>query len=316
MKVLKILLLATIMLFFSDSISAQIEWVAHQGELPSNAVIGGVETLRSLAVCRANHRGAMHSGKVVANACNIGWGGKELILEDYEILINKGVVELDWLKTDGALPDHAIQAGKERGGPIYVGRAHYEGGTHPGKVFKVGGNYICNISWGGKELTLNTFEVLVENHSDKTGKRIRHSKQCNMKMQKSTCVGNYIGSMGKDSQIDEGNSLVSTNIKYQTRVTDDGRLVVEEILDRALCDDGRILVFRTNEIWSNTTEGGDPKLDYFLKFQEDGNLCIYSKQNGFVWCSMTSTLNGDRLEITNIGHLEVVNDHGGEVWPD
>ena len=102
----------------SDMVSAQIEWVAHKGELPSNAVIGGVETHRILAVCRADNRGAMHAGKVVDGACNIGWGGKEVILKDYEILVNKGVVELDWLKTDGALPDQAIQAGIERGGPI------------------------------------------------------------------------------------------------------------------------------------------------------------------------------------------------------
>ncbi|MFT6334444.1 MAG: hypothetical protein ACJATI_001183 [Halioglobus sp.] len=49
--------------------------------------------------------------------------------------------------------------------------------------------------------------------------------------------------MTKDNQVGEGHSLVSTNIKYQTRVMDDGRLV-EEILDRALCDDGRILILR------------------------------------------------------------------------
>ena len=313
MKIFKMFFCTAIILLSSQSVSAQIEWVAHSGELPSNVVIGGVETHRSLAVCRADNRGAMHAGKVVDNACNIGWGGKELIIKDYEILVNKGVVELDWLKTDGTLPEHAIQAGKERGGPIYVGRAHHEGGTHPGKVFKAGGKYICNIGYGGKELTLTTFEVLVVNQSDDKARRIKHSKQCDMRKQKSTCVGTYIGSMGKNNQIEEGTSLVSTNINYQTRVTDDGRLVVEEILDRALCDDGRILVFKTNEIWSNTTQGGDSKLDYYLKFQQDGNLCIYSNQNGFVWCSMSD---GHHLEITNIGHLEVVNDHGGEVWPD
>ncbi|MGK0316464.1 MAG: hypothetical protein ACI86M_002699 [Saprospiraceae bacterium] len=49
--------------------------------------------------------------------------------------------------------------------------------------------------------------------------------------------------MTKDNQVGEGHSLVSTNIKYQTRVMDDGRLV-EKILDRALCDDGRILILR------------------------------------------------------------------------
>ncbi|MFT6334445.1 MAG: hypothetical protein ACJATI_001184 [Halioglobus sp.] len=31
---------------------------------------------------------------------------------------------------------------------------------------------------------------------------------------------------------------------------------------------------------------------------------------------MSSGLNGHLFEITYIGHLEIVNDHGGEVWLD
>ncbi len=91
--------------------------------------------------------------------------------------------------------------------------------------------------------------------------------------------------------------------------------MVEEILDRVLCDNGRILIFEIHETWSNTTEVRDPSLDYYLKFQEDGNLCIYLEQSGFVWCSMSNDLNSHHLELTNIGHLEIVNDHDGEVWP-
>lgn len=316
MKIVKSILLASILMLSFNSINAQLEWVKYEGFMPSYAVIGGVETNRSLAVCRCDYRGAMHPGKVVENACNIGWGGKEIIVKDFEVLVNKGVVDLDWLKTNGTLPKNAIQAGEERGGPIYVGRAFHENGTHPGKVFKVGGNYICNIGYGGKELTIKTFEVLVENHTDKNAARMKHGNECNQKISKSTCIGRYIGTMGKERQIDEGNSLVSNNVKFQTRVTDDGRLVVEEIIDKALCDDGRILIFNTKEIWSNTNESRDPKLDYYLKFQDDGNLCIYSEQSGFVWCSMSNSLNGHHLELTNIGHLEIVNDHGGEIWPD
>ncbi|MGK0316465.1 MAG: hypothetical protein ACI86M_002700 [Saprospiraceae bacterium] len=70
----------------------------------------------------------------------MGW--KRINSHGLRDLLNKGVVELDCLKTDVALPDHAIQSDKERGGLIFVGRAHYKGGTHPGKVFKVGGKYI------------------------------------------------------------------------------------------------------------------------------------------------------------------------------
>ena len=318
MKIVKSILLASILILSSNITSAQLEWVEFNGELPSKAVIGGVETHRSLAVCRCEYKGAMHPGKVVDGKCNIGWGGKEIRSESFEVLVNKGVVEIDWLKTNGKLPDHAIEAGDEKGRALYVGRAHHENGTHPGKVFAAGGTNICNIGYGGKEITYNTFEVLVENPPHRAKDMLRHDNRCGMLGKKAytATLGKYIGSMGKERQIDEGQSLVSSNIRYQVRVTNDGRMVLEEILDRALCDDGRILVFETNEIWSNTSKGGDPSLDYFLKFQEDSNLCIYSKQNGFVWCSMSNGQNGHHLELTNIGHIEVVNDHGGEVWPD
>lgn len=318
MKNVKSLLLASIMMLSLNYASAQLEWVEFDGELPSNAVIGGVETHRSLAICRCEYNGAQHPGKVVERRCNIGWGGKEVGLKRFEVLVNNGVVELDWLKTDGTeMPDHAVQAGKENGKPLYVGRAYHENGTHPGKVFRVGKNSICNIGYGGKEITYKTFEVLVENPPHEDDSRIRHDNRCDTKSKKAAyTVGQYVRTMGKERQINEGLSLVSSNIRYQTRVTDDGRMVIEEILDRALCDDGRILVFETNEIWSNTSKGGDPSLDYYLKFQEDGNLCIYSVQSGFVWCSMSNGRNGHHLELTNIGHIEIVNDHGGEVWPD
>jgi len=111
-------------------------------------------------------------------------------------------------------------------------------------------------------------------------------------------------------------SLVSPNFKYQTRVTDDGRLVVEEILEHALCDQGNLIIFKAKEIWAHTTQKGDPAKDYFMKFQNDGNLCIYSEQSGFVWCSMSNGKDGHHFEITNVGHIEVVNSHGGEIWPD
>lgn len=296
---------------------AQLEWVTFGGELPEKAVIGGVETHRGLAVCRCDYKGAMHPGKVVGKACNIGWGGKEIIIKDFEVLVNKGVVDLTWLKTNGSLPENAIQAGTERGKGLYVGRTFHKNGTHPGKVFNVGRNYICNIGWGGKELTYKTFEVLVQIPHDENPESMKHTKECSKKFNNaSNVLASYIGTMGKERQINEGHSLVSSNVKFQTRVTNDGRLVVEEILDKALCDDGRIIVIKANEVWSNTTNGGDPNLDYFLKFQEDGNLCIYSEQNGFVWCSMSNSKNGHHFEITNVGHIEIVNDHGGEIWPD
>jgi hypothetical protein len=314
MKTKNLVILTSLLMLSFTSIIAQVEWVEFNGELPEGAVIGGVETNRSLAVCRATYQGATHPGKVVERKCNIGYGGKEVELKRFDVLVNKGLVELDWIKEDGGIPKNAIKAGEEKGLSLYVGRAYHEKGTHPGKVFKVGKNSICNFGYAGKEITQNSYEVLVQNEPDSNQKRMANDDRCGTKTP--AVAGVYIGTMSKESRLNEGQSLISNNTKFQTRVTDDGRLVVEEILDRVLCDDGRVLVFKSNEIWSNTKAAQDPSLDYYLKFQEDGNLCIYSEQKGFVWCSMSNGINGHHFELTNTGHLEIVNDHGGEVWPD
>lgn len=314
MKIVNLFTLTFLLLLSSNTIFAQLDWVPFNGEIPDNVVIGGVENHINLPVCRANYKGAKHPGKVFANACNIGYGGAEKVIKDFEILVNNGVVELDWLKSTGPnLPEHAIKGGTENGLALYIGRAIHKGGTHPGKIFKAG-NYICNIGYGGKEITYETFEVLVETHSAEA-KELKHSSQCDGNYA-ATCAVGSIGSIKKEQKIQEGYSLVSNNLDYQTRVSDDGRLIVEKVLEHALCDDGRILILNTEVIWTNTDQKGNPDLDYYLKFQDDGNLCIYSGKNTFVWCSMSNGRDGHHFEITNMGHIEVVNSHGGEVWPD
>ncbi len=66
----------------------QGRWVAApNGNLPADAFVGGHEAGRFLAVCRANHRGGVHPGKVVGGNCNIGWGGEEIMHQDFEVLV-------------------------------------------------------------------------------------------------------------------------------------------------------------------------------------------------------------------------------------
>ncbi len=317
MKIIKLFLLSSILLLSFGSVFSQLEWVPFEGKIPTEAVIGGIENNNTLPVCRCDYNGAMHPGKVVANKCNIGYGGVEKAIASFEVLVNRGIIELHWQKSEGSLPSQAVQAGTERGLPLYVGRAFHKGNTHPGKVFKSGSDnkYICNLGYGGKEIVNTTFEVLVQSDSNTTAKHQNHDNRCKEAVNKNVITAGFIGMMKKNTQINEGQSLVSSNLKYGARVTDDGRLIVEEILDHAFCDDGRILVFKGKEVWANTTEGQDPNLDYFLKFQEDGNLCIYSEQKGFVWCSMCNDKDGHHLELTGLGYLEVVNGHGFEIWP-
>ncbi|KAF9236664.1 hypothetical protein BU15DRAFT_76762 [Melanogaster broomeanus] len=59
----------------------------------------------------------------------------------------------------GVLPTNAIQGGHEaNGSPLYVARAPYAGGIHPGKASAT----LVHISYGGEEIVIRSnFELLV-----------------------------------------------------------------------------------------------------------------------------------------------------------
>ena len=158
--------LLILLILLGSSLSAQsgLQWVSYSGSLPSNVVYGGQENGQKLAICRCNYNGGTHSGKVVGRNCNIGWGGKEIVMSSFEILLNTGA-QLSWEAVTSRIPASAVIAGYEGGKPIYVAKGNYNNGVHPGKVFWAGSKYICNIGYGGKEITLNQFKVLTAGQS-------------------------------------------------------------------------------------------------------------------------------------------------------
>lgn len=62
-----------------------------------------------------------------------------------------------WVAVKGAVPSGVVEAGSERGKPLYVCHAEHQGGVHPGKVV----GKACNIAWKGAEVAASKFEVLV-----------------------------------------------------------------------------------------------------------------------------------------------------------
>ena len=142
---------------FGDSKSSRgYSWVPcdERQPLPPDAVRGGRESSDSTSyyVCRVEYSGGVHPGKVVGKSCNIGYGGKEIVLPRYEVLT--GARDGSWGPPRNRL-EGAFEAGSEQGRPLFLCRAEYRGGTHPGKV--VSG--VCNFGWGGREISLSTFEV-------------------------------------------------------------------------------------------------------------------------------------------------------------
>ncbi|KAJ2504217.1 hypothetical protein H4217_009443, partial [Coemansia sp. RSA 1939] len=66
--------------------------------------------------------------------------------------------------SNGQIPPNAVQGGAEKDGkPLFVARAIYKGGLHPGKA----GEHIqgggCSIGYGHKEVNLNEYQVLCGN---------------------------------------------------------------------------------------------------------------------------------------------------------
>ena len=67
----------------------------------------------------------------------------------------------DWISGEGGrTPPKAVVAGNNSTGqPLYVCRAQYEGGLHPGKLAGTSPN--CNVSHDGREYSISDYEVLV-----------------------------------------------------------------------------------------------------------------------------------------------------------
>ncbi|KAJ2753774.1 hypothetical protein GGI19_002895 [Coemansia pectinata] len=69
---------------------------------------------------------------------------------------------LQWVSaSDGFIPDKAVQGGVEKdGAPLFVARAMYKGGLHPGKAGRHIENGGCAIGFGHKEVNVREYQVL------------------------------------------------------------------------------------------------------------------------------------------------------------
>ena len=151
------------------------------GSVPPNAVIGGCEAPpppingklgtgcgASLFYCRATISGlGLHSGKVRPgfSGCHVSYNGQERVEFSYQVLVYNVTTPMPLTTisaSSGTVPLGAIRGGTDSNGlTLYVCAASYAGGLHPGKVRTgLGG---CLIPYGGGEITVSNYEVLVPN---------------------------------------------------------------------------------------------------------------------------------------------------------
>ncbi|XP_050422529.1 uncharacterized protein LOC126834557 isoform X2 [Adelges cooleyi] len=139
-----------------------VQWVrASNGQIPPNALPGGFDTNKEqLYIARAEHNGALIPGKLVPShgVTYVAWGGVENPKENYEVLCNCNGT---WVKANnGEIPVGALSSGHtEEGEPLFVGRGEHDGTVTVGKVQP--SHNVCYIPYGGAEVPLSEYEVLI-----------------------------------------------------------------------------------------------------------------------------------------------------------
>ncbi|XP_032523538.2 uncharacterized protein LOC116774867 [Danaus plexippus] len=131
--------------------------------LAGKAVIGGHEGWDGspLWVIRAWHNGDQIPGKLSVrhNAASVMYNGKEIPVQNIEVLCAKPD-NLRWVpSSNGSVPSSAIPGGKTSSGEtLYVGRARHQLSITPGKVHP--SHKACYIGFGGAEVAHTLYDVL------------------------------------------------------------------------------------------------------------------------------------------------------------
>ena len=141
-------------------------WVdAGGGSVPPGAFPGGQEgppNYETLFVCRTMYNGSMQLGKVRPGlgGCYFAYSGSEVSMPSYQVLMGG---YYHWVRWNGGIPGRAVQGGYDappQSMPLFVCQAPYGNGMHPGKTRPDWDS--CDISWGGREVFVHGFAVLVQ----------------------------------------------------------------------------------------------------------------------------------------------------------
>ncbi|XP_059053574.1 uncharacterized protein LOC131847894 [Achroia grisella] len=144
-----------------------IDWVSATpnliDSLRSRALVAGREGWDSspLWVIRAHHGGEFVPGKlsVKYRSAYVPHTGREVPVHNFEVLLAKSD-DVRWLPcAGGKVPPGAIAAGNTHSGePLYIARVNHSNTVTPGKVHP--SHNCCYISFGGKEISYQSYEVL------------------------------------------------------------------------------------------------------------------------------------------------------------
>ncbi|EJD41659.1 hypothetical protein AURDEDRAFT_169317 [Auricularia subglabra TFB-10046 SS5] len=155
--------------FYRRGPTGPATWILTNGtNIPQGAIKGGEERGETLYIGRAYYEGGIQVGKAARHfgdrgACHIGYGGDEIKLSTYEILV--GDMRGIWWHNFGGkfnvgrLNAQPVEGGREADGtPLYIIQAEYNAELHPGKISdKLAHGLFC---FGGKERDAASYNVL------------------------------------------------------------------------------------------------------------------------------------------------------------
>lgn len=152
------ILLSLFILFYSNYLFANPNVNGHISSPITYAVRTGIDTNGAiLYLCQAKLFNSIQPGKTWFgyDRCNVAYGGKEYVIEEYTIPSQRELGHLNWTRDVRG----ALQIGRDtNGNPLFVCQANFHGSIQPGKTWQ-GYNH-CNFSFAGREIITDNYRVL------------------------------------------------------------------------------------------------------------------------------------------------------------
>lgn len=144
---------------------------ASNGQVPLNAVVGGRDASgETYFIGRVRHdEHHLIPGKVQpSHNCIYYPHHGEKRQNTYEVLVNRNPNQIfSWVSSSGHnIPVNAVEGGRQKQKPVYIGKHWHEGALVVGKVLP---SHNClYIPYGGKEANYKDYEILVVSYAAMT----------------------------------------------------------------------------------------------------------------------------------------------------
>jgi hypothetical protein len=158
-------------------------WKPYTGTIPAGS-ISFYEVDQVRYVCRGRYNTGTHPGKVVDRGCNIGWGGTEIVLTQFEVLVDDPAKPtFAWTPWKGRIPENAVfggvecNAGSNCNNKLFFGMGTYDGyNRQVGKIMSHTNR--LNFGYGGAEIADRIPEFILTSRDSRFSRRATCIDSC------------------------------------------------------------------------------------------------------------------------------------------